>query len=166
MKVVFKLEEIVVRAEKAVLVTLIFFMIGLSFLQIIMRTAFSSGFIWADPLLRHMVLWVGMLGAALASRYGKHFTLDIAVKLLPAKSRRVCEISAYVFTMAVCVGLFEAAFKFVRDEFHYESVAFNIGATGIQAGWLELIIPGVFLLIFFHTALHIFRKSEAASPDF
>ena len=158
MKVVFRLEEIVIRAEKTVLVTLLFFMIGLSFLQIIMRTAFSSGFIWADPLLRHMVLWAGLLGAALASRYGKHFTLDVAVKLLPPVSRRVCEISAYVFTVAVCVPLFIAAFKFVRDEFHYESVAFNLGSVSVGAGWLELIIPGVFLLIFLHTALHIFRE--------
>lgn len=158
MRHVFKLEEIVVRAEKAVLVSLLFFMIGLSFLQVVMRTAFSSGFIWADPLLRHMVLWAGLLGAALASRYGKHFTLDVAVKLLPSVSRRVCGISAHVFTAAVCVGLFIAAFKFVRDEFQYESVAFNLGRAEVGAGWLELIIPGVFLLIFLHTALHIFRE--------
>ena len=33
-------------------------------LQIILRNFYNRGIIWADPLMRHIVLWLGRLGAA------------------------------------------------------------------------------------------------------
>lgn len=158
MKSLFRFESAVVFAEKVLLVAFLFILVGLSFLQVLMRLFFSYGFMWADPLLRHGVMWAGFLGAALASYYGRHFALDAIVKFLPPGARKACETAVHVFTAAVCAFLASASVRFIRDEFSSRSTAFNIGGAAVPAAWLEIIIPAGFILILFHTALHIFRK--------
>ncbi|MFH1620428.1 MAG: TRAP transporter small permease [bacterium] len=162
MKFILAIEEYLVRTEKVLLVFLLFLMVALSFLQVVMRAVFSSGIMWADPFLRHVVMWTGMLGAVLASRYGKQFALDAVIEFFPERIRRFCEIVSVLFTAAVCGLLFFASYKFLRDEFTYGSTAFTIGSLPVEAGWLELIIPAAFLLVLFHTLLGIFRPASAS----
>ena len=59
-----KLEKL----EDFLLPALFILTLFLAVLQIIMRNMFSSGIVWADPLLKIMVLWLGMLGALYATR--------------------------------------------------------------------------------------------------
>ena len=46
--------------EEAFLCLLLFSMILLACVQIFLRIFYSSGILWADPLLRYMVIWVGL----------------------------------------------------------------------------------------------------------
>src|SRR5690606_12731212 len=48
--------------EDALLIVAFGSLVVLAGLQIVMRNIFESGFVWIDPLLRILVLWVGMLG--------------------------------------------------------------------------------------------------------
>ncbi len=160
MNFIFKTEEFIVACEKAAVTVLIFIMVALSFTQVIMRAFFSAGILWADPLLRYATMWAGFLGAAMASYYGKQFALDMTVKLFPEKARKICENAAHVFTCAVCLFLLSASLTFIKSEFKFRSTAFSIGTFDIPAVWLEIIIPAGFLLAFFHTAIHIFRKNS------
>jgi TRAP-type C4-dicarboxylate transport system permease small subunit len=65
------------RIEVLMLSTLLGIMMLLSCWQILLRTFFSSGLLWADPLLRYLVLWCGMLGAVSAAGQGKHIAIDL-----------------------------------------------------------------------------------------
>jgi hypothetical protein len=60
------------RLEELFLCLLLLTMIGLACTQIILRDLFSTGFVWADPLLRYMVIWAGLFGADIATRKKKH----------------------------------------------------------------------------------------------
>jgi len=160
MKFIFKIEDFIVKGEKALVVSFISLMIIFSFLQVALRLAFNSGIVWLDPALRHMVLWTGLTGAVLASRYARHFAMDALVKFMPESLHRPLHIFTDIFTIAVAGLLFGAARKFIRDEFASGSVAFYIGRLGIPGGWAGMILPVVFLLIAFHTFLHIFRPKE------
>lgn len=160
MKFIFKIEDCIVKGEKALVVSFIALMITFSFLQLALRLVFHSGIVWLDPALRHMVLWTGLTGAALASRYAKHFAMDALVKFLPERLHRPLNVFIGIFTIAVAGALFDAARKFIRDEFESGSVAFYIGNLGVQGGWAGMILPAVFLLIAFHTFLNIFRQKE------
>ncbi|MBU2574792.1 MAG: TRAP transporter small permease subunit [Elusimicrobia bacterium] len=160
MKLIFKLESYVVRAEKGLIVSFIFLMVALSFLQVLLRLLFHSGIVWLDPLLRHMVLWAGLLGAAAASRYARHFALDALVKFMPDRFHRPLNISADIFTVLVSGTLFFAAAKFIKDEFAFSSVSFYAGHFGVKGGWAGMVIPAAFILIAFHTLLNIFRREE------
>ncbi len=162
MRHILKLEDYIVSAEKALVAVFIALMITFSFLQLTLRLFFHSGIVWLDPALRHMVLWTGLTGAALASRYSRHFALDALVKFMPEPLHRPLAVLIDLFTVVVAGVLFGAAWKFIRDEFTSGSVAFYIGHLGVKGGWAGMILPLVFLLIGFHTLLNIFRQKEAA----
>jgi TRAP-type C4-dicarboxylate transport system permease small subunit len=166
MGTVFKAEELLVKAEKAAVVALIFGMVALSFLQVLLRIFFHSGIVWLDPLLRHMVLWAGLLGAALAARYSKHFALEAFGKLAPKAFHRPLEVFSAVFTVAASAVLFYASYKFIRDEFAAASVAFYIADLPVKGGWAEIIIPGAFALIGLHAFIDIFRPAGEAGVKF
>jgi TRAP-type C4-dicarboxylate transport system permease small subunit len=160
MRFIFTLEEYAVKTEKAVIVALIFAMVGLSFMQVLLRIFFHSGIVWLDPLLRHMVLWAGLTGAALAARYSHHFALETFVKFAPRAMHRPLDIAAAVFTAAASALLFYASYKFIRDEFAAGSIAFYINNMGVPGGWAEIIIPAAFALIGIHTVIGIFRPED------
>ena len=56
------------RVEDFVLALLLSAMILLASAQIFLRNLFDSSLSWGDPMLRILVLWVGLLGALAASR--------------------------------------------------------------------------------------------------
>lgn len=58
-------------------------MIVLAAAQIFLRNFFDTGFLWADPLLRILVLWIAMLGALAASRGNRQITVDIVPRVVP-----------------------------------------------------------------------------------
>ena len=166
MRLVFKAEEFAVKTEKTVVVTLIFAMVALSFLQVLLRLLFHSGVVWLDPLLRHMVLWAGLTGSALAARYSQHFALEALLKFAPKNLQRTLEVLASLFTAAASALLFYASYKFIRDEFAAGAVAFYIGQFGVKGGWAEAIIPASFALIGFHTLAGVFRPKDHAEGPF
>ena len=130
--------------EEMFLSLLLLVMILLAVLQIFMRTLFDSGLVWADPLLRHLVLWVGMLGAALATRYGKHITIDIFSHLLPARGALWLNLVLNLFAAVVCGFLTWAALLFIKNE-----IAFASGRelVGIPVWAWNLIFPFAFALM-------------------
>ncbi|MEA3332221.1 MAG: TRAP transporter small permease [Pseudomonadota bacterium] len=130
--------------EELFISLLLLAMIFLASLQIFMRILFDSGLVWADPLLRHLVLWVGMLGAALATRYGKHITIDIFSHLLSARGALRLNLVLNFFAAVVCGFLTWAAFLFIKNE-----IAFGSGRelVGIPVWGWNLIFPFAFALM-------------------
>lgn len=135
--------EIVHRVEDAALALLLGVMILLAPLQILLRNAFDTGISWADPLLRVLVLWVGLLGAAAASRGNRQITIDVLSKLISRRARAAVGVVVGLFTAAVSALVAYHAGRFVASERAYESVAFS----GIQAWVFEIIIPLAFGII-------------------
>ncbi|WP_301387165.1 TRAP transporter small permease subunit, partial [Thalassolituus sp. UBA2590] len=69
------------RLEDSVLVLLLLAMIILAGYDILARSIFGGGVSWIPPLLRVMVLWIGLLGALLATRSREHISIDLISKL-------------------------------------------------------------------------------------
>lgn len=130
--------------EESFLCILLFSMIFLACLQIILRDVFSTGLLWADPLLRYMVVWVGLFGAALATKRGKHIAIDFTSYLLPARMEPWLRGLIHLFSSSVSIGLTYAAILFVRNE-----AAFGGGREliGMPSWVLNLVFPLAFGLI-------------------
>ena len=105
--------------EEALLCLLLSAMIILACVQIFFRFFFAGGFTWADPLLRYLVLWAGLFGAAVATKQGKHISIDILSHLLPDNLKPWLQAFLNLFAAAVCSILTYAAVNFVRDEAMY-----------------------------------------------
>ena len=75
------------RVETGVIATLLIALVLLGCMQIVLRNFFHSGVLWADPMMRHLVLWLGCLGAALATTRVRHINIDVFSRLVPARHR-------------------------------------------------------------------------------
>ncbi len=110
--------------EKWLIASLVIFLVVFSFVQIILRNFFSTGIIWGDSLLRQIVLWVSLLGAARAAAEHKHIQIDLLPKLLPAVSARVLCLISNLFATVVSAILLYASITFVQSEMSSGTMAF------------------------------------------
>lgn len=158
------LRQTIIRLEEAFLCILLMAMILLACAQIFFRDFFSGGFMWADPLLRYMVLWAGLLGAAVATRQKKHIAIDLASHLVPKKLAPWLGAIINIFAATVCSSLTYAAVIFVKNE-----ASFGEGGSllSISSWQLNMIFPLAFGLVALrflgHTITDI--KKLAAGPD-
>lgn len=105
--------------ERGGLCLLLTAMILLTCLQIILRTFFASGLSWADPLLRYLVLWCGLLGAVSATSQGKHIALDITGNRLPKILEPWIALVTHLFCTLAAGGLTWAGWRFLRSEIEF-----------------------------------------------
>lgn len=129
--------------ENSLLVLLLTGMIGIAVTQIVMRNGFDSGLLWADSLLRVLVLWIGMVGALVASRDQRHISIDIAGKYLPATAARWVTVFNALFTAAIAGALAWYSLEFVLIEYESPSPAFANVPTWV----CESVMPVTFALI-------------------
>lgn len=135
--------------ENSVIVLLVTVMVLGSFLQIVLRLAVDGGFLWGDIFLRHLVLWIGFIGASLATRDDKHISIDVLSRITPATVMPYIRIVVNLATIFVCVVLSDAAWTFVEYEIEAETILFN----DVPAWIFQIIMPIGFGLIAFRLAL-------------
>lgn len=145
------------RLIDGLLCILLLAMILLACLQIGLRTFFSSGLLWADPLLRHMVLWCGMFGAVVATREKKHIAIDVLGYLAAEKVKPWIELLIDLFSSLVAVALTWAAVIFVGNEFSFGSQPL----LSIPSWIWYLIFPIGFGLITLHFLVAIITDLRA-----
>ena len=154
------LDRWLVRVEKAGIVLALSAMVGLSFLQVILRLFFSTSLLWADIFLRHLVLWAGLLGACVAASQEEHFAIDVLKKLLPAKLLRPLSFLTNALAAAILFILARAAWSYFKDDFRMGSVLFSLGSVQVPSAWMTVIFPAGFFLLSVHFTLRIFSKES------
>ncbi len=149
------------KIEEIVLSLILTTMIIMACLQIALRALFSSGIVWADPLLRYLVLWAGLLGAAVATRMGKHIAIDLISHLVPELILYWLQIAIQVFSLAVCLVLTYASIIFVINEASFDCSQSLLGLASWQ---LNLIFPVSFGLISMHFLIAVICGIREAIP--
>jgi TRAP-type C4-dicarboxylate transport system permease small subunit len=146
------------KLEYLVLVFLLTVMVGLAFLQIFLRIFFATGILWGDPLLRHLVLWIALLGAATATKEGKHINIDVISRVLPDRGKVAIQALTDLFSTFICLLLIQASLKFIRDEFQVATLAF----LNIPTWAVAVIFPVAFGLIALRFAIRGCRNGAVA----
>lgn len=112
------------KLETALLVGMLGLMIALSAAQILLRNFFGTGLVWADVVVRLLVLWIGMAGAMVASRRGDHIRIDVAFRYLPERWAGGVEAVSRLATAGICGLAAWHGWRFVRMEAEYGGTAF------------------------------------------
>ncbi len=146
MTLVRSLDRLLTRIEFGFLVLMFSAIVVLSFAQVVLRNLFDTGFLWADTLIRHLVLWVGFIGAALAAGEERHIGIDAVTHFFPSRGKSIVRIFTYLFAIVVCYYLADAALTFLIDERDAGSVIMLSIPTWIAL----LIIPAGYALIAVH----------------
>jgi TRAP-type C4-dicarboxylate transport system permease small subunit len=160
MKLLNKLDKAVSQIEQVCIVVMLSTMIGVTCVQILLRNFFETGLSWGDPLIRYLVLWVGFIGAALATREDRHITIDIASRWSKGRSRQFLRAISYVCSIIICSTLFVAALIFVSNEAQMGGSTF----LGIPAWIPQIILPVTFGLMTLRFALRLLQEWLRPSP--
>ena len=118
-------------------------MVLLPIAEIVARRAFGRGVPGSGPIVQHLTLWVGFLGAAIAARDGKLLALATGTFIPQGRWRRAADILAAAFGACSAVVLAWGAYQMVSIE---REAGTNIGAD-IQAWVAQLVLPIAFALI-------------------
>lgn len=129
--------------ENALLTALVGVLILLAGAQILARMLFDTGFLWADGLLRNLVVWIAMFGAMAAAREGKHLAVDLLPHLRDGWLRRLGGLLAQGFAAAICAALAWYSLQLVQLEREGGALAFaNVPTWAVQT-----ILPAGFAVM-------------------
>lgn len=84
---------------------LMFVMLASISAQVVTRYLFASPFTWTEELGRYTFVWLSFLGMALAVKKGGHIALDLLLKGVTGKIKKILQTIIYIL-IGVFGGLF------------------------------------------------------------
>lgn len=97
---------------------------------------FPNGLVWSQTLGLVLMLWVGCMGASMATHERRHLALDIGSKLWPKAVLPYVQAFGHVLTGGFCLVF--AALSVVSVRTHFQEWSETAGAGGI---FVALAIP-------------------------
>jgi len=131
------------RGENAIATLTACALMVLPLVEIVARTVFSTGVPGAGPFTNHLVMWVAMLGAAIAARDEKLLALATGSFIPEGRWRDAARVAAAAVGSAV-------AALFAMGSAEYVRVRYASGrelAAGVPEWITELVLPVAFALI-------------------
>ncbi len=149
-----RLDEKISRVEQVLVTILLTMMILMAFSQIVLRNFFDTGISWGDSLVRYLVVWVGFIGAAIATREGKHINIDVVSRWLTGPESNYIRLISHFFSAVVCGLLTLAAVRFILFEAQMGSTVFFKLPVWVP----EIVIPVTFGLMTLRFAVRFIRE--------
>jgi C4-dicarboxylate transporter, DctQ subunit len=142
--------------EQVMLVLMLGTLVAVAFFQVAMTVLFRAGLqsaggmvtslSWSQGFLRHLVLIIAFLGASLATREGRHLSIDAVTKVLPARLRIILKALIDLVSATICGLLSNATWILMQTE---EGVAFRLGTTEVSTRFFFAFVLAGFALIGF-----------------
>jgi C4-dicarboxylate transporter, DctQ subunit len=149
------------RIEDGLLVFTLLAMVVLAGLDIVARSVFGGGILWIPPLLRVMVLWLGLMGAVLATRSREHISIDLVNRLASKSVSRWISMVTSAFAAVICAIIAGNATRFVIVAQDFGDMAFG----NIPAWPLQIIIPLSFGLMALRFAIQSVQAALNRIPE-
>jgi TRAP-type C4-dicarboxylate transport system permease small subunit len=146
-KILFALDNFLVRIEKFFLITSLISLLGFAFLQVVLRNVFDTAIHWGDVFNRMLVIWIGFFAATIAAKENRHLSLEVLTKFFPKKALPVVNIFVQIFVIVVTAILTKASWAFFQDQIMYE--ASDLLFEGLPKAYFTVIFPIGFGLICF-----------------
>lgn len=165
-----RLERWGIAIENGSLVVLLAAMMLLAVSRIVLREFFDFGFVWADELMKLMVLWIALIASIAASRSDRHLRIDVLSHFVAVRYSRFPRIIVDLFASGICGFLAWQSWRYVQLSVEFEETVL----VGIPAWIVHGIAPvafGVMCYRFFLLAMRALfdvvtsntEKSDAAS---
>jgi C4-dicarboxylate transporter DctQ subunit len=140
-----KLDKFGRLTENALLVILLGTMVFIGVAQIVLREVFETSIIWADDLVKLIVLWLAMVGAVAATRDDRHIRIDALSHLLTEKVVAGVRLLVDLFAAVVCAVIAWNSWLYLQVEIEYEVTVLT---TVDAPAWLaHVVLPVAFALI-------------------
>jgi TRAP-type C4-dicarboxylate transport system permease small subunit len=99
---------------------------------------------WGEQLTLLLLVWIGMLSAAITLRENSHVRVTLIENVLPAKAVQVIDFLGEIVLFLFFLGLFVSGYRLVR-----QTLPANYPGLGISKAWLYAAVPvsGVLLAV-------------------
>jgi len=147
--------------QQIFVVILFLLLLIIAFLQVVLRLFFRGGIESADSIIRYLVLWVGFLGASLATYKNRRINIDVASQFFKRLNKKLVSLIVFMVSLSISLLFLIASIFFIINEFSKPSkIVF------IPVWILELVLPLSFSFITlsflqkFIEAIIIFKKGK------
>ena len=150
------LEEI---TGAALLVT----MCAVAVAKVASRYILASPVTWAEEAATILFSWVVFIGASLALKKNEHFSMDVAVELLPSLPKKIVRAAGLVIVLLFCLLIVGFGLRLAVMNWHVKTPVLEISRA-----WLYLAVPfgGTLMLLRTGEALtREWRSGEETSGD-
>ena len=116
--------------------------------QVIARFLLSEPSSFTEELSRFILIWIGLLGAALAYGESMHLGIDILVNKLTEKRRLFANVAIHIITAIFAVAvLLVGGMKLVSLTLELNQISASLG---VMMGYVYLALPlsGVLILMY------------------
>ncbi len=148
-------ERLGTRVERFLVAFLLLAMILLPAASTVSRRLIGRELPGSAILAQHITLWVGFLGALLATVSGHHLALSTLEAMPRGWPRRAARLFGQIVSAASCALLAWASARLVRSEWG----GFGVVAFGIKVAWSQLVMPAGFAVMALRFA---WRAGDAA----
>lgn len=145
-----RLDRIGTAVENGLLVLLLTVLMVLAVGQIVLRIGFGSGVIWADELVKIVVLWLALVASVAASRSRRHLRIDVLNPFVPERLALLPGVVVDAFAAAVCGVVAWHSFRYVRLAAEFQETVL----LGTPAWIVQGILPLAFALMTWRFGLH------------
>lgn len=136
-------ERLGTAVERVLVALLLLAMVALPAASTVARRLLGRELPGSSVLAQHITLWVGFLGALLATASGNHLALSTLDVVPPGLPRRAARFFGQAVSAASCALLAWASVKLVRSEWD----GFGLVAFGIRVAWSQLVMPAGFVVM-------------------
>jgi tripartite ATP-independent transporter DctM subunit len=135
--------RVLTAVEDAIAALALALMFALPLAEIVLRLLLGVGIPASGPIVQHLVLWVGLLGAAIAAREQKLLAFATGALVPEGRARRLSGVVTATISSLLVTLLVWGAVELVRTE---REAGGTIGA-GIPVWAAQLVLPAAFALI-------------------
>ncbi|NJM10711.1 MAG: TRAP transporter small permease [Synechococcaceae cyanobacterium SM1_2_3] len=144
--------RIVHHLEEGFIALLLGLMTLITFMQVVARYIFNTGFGWELELTTYLFAWLVLFGVSYGIKVGAHIGIDVVVRQLPHGLRRAVGLLAVLCCCAYCIILLIGATTYV----------YKLYSIGIEAQDLPIPRWIPFIMLPLGLALALLRLLQSA----
>lgn len=155
-KFLFGLDRLLGKLETALMSVALLALLFVSAINVILRSHFfNSGITWAPDVSQHLVLWITLFGASLATQEGRHLNIDALQKVFPKRVLPLVQILVTCFCIFICVLLTIYSYDYLMIEKKYDTMILLLKLPVWKA---IIIMPIGFTMITFRFVVQLFEQ--------
>jgi C4-dicarboxylate transporter DctQ subunit len=147
--------------EEGILAVLLTFMTGLTFIQVVLRYVFNSGWVWSLEATSYSFAWLVLIGMSYGVRTRTHIAVDLLVKKLPAGMKYYVALLAAGLCLLYSGMMVFGSWVFVDGLYSLGNLARDIP---LPKWLLTAVMPAAFLLLafrFLQAGIRVFTGEDA-----
>ena len=150
-------DRVVLGAEKSFLVVALLLMPLLVFVVAVDRwfDFINLGWFWATKLALFLMIWVGFIGASVATKERRHLTIDIAGRVLSPRGARVANFFTQLLASGMCFAIAAYSWDLVQESREFGD---REGVLPIPTWIIQLIMPVSLCIMGARFIENIFRR--------